>query len=511
MVGSETGPYCDPGSDLESLLAGSLLGSLQGSDQHPAVGPDHPDPESRSGTRRIWDRSWDRSRTGSRTGSRIRSRIDGTGRLGDEGFKDNVDEISRLNAQAQEYWVHGMVDQILCTMYKEAEEVFMRLASTAAKDPRSYFNVGLAKHAQGDMLGAISWIEKALKLPGSDEHHRFQLSLLLSKLNRLESLKNLKTLLTVEPRHVPSLLEFGRLLQTCGQSLKRLRPFRRREAWQELFFLEAQALFKRAISMQPDSPVALLEYCISCTQSKTSEDEVRRIVQRVTEPESIERVVALEQLSDFNAAQAINQQGVHVLLQGYAGTSGASYMHYNILDKVQAPPEHAEFYSERLQLLPVSAFKGEGSSEEEVMTEALPAERNLKNFAKEFKNFLEQERIKGKRVADLFLDTPEYNAHGTATEVLSSGVPVLTLPGSKAHSSRVAASVVIAAGLPEIIARDLEDYEEIATKLISRRVFDVFRVPLVAGVLVSLLTWIAEIAWELFAQEMAALHTVAAG
>ncbi|EKX48400.1 hypothetical protein GUITHDRAFT_136900 [Guillardia theta CCMP2712] len=104
-----------------------------------------------------------------------------------------------------------------------------------------------------------------------------------AKLNRLESLKNLKTLLTVEPRHVPSLLEFGRLLQTCGQSLKRLRPFRRREAWQELFFLEAQALFKRAISMQPDSPVALLEYCISCTQSKTSEDEVRRIVQRVTE------------------------------------------------------------------------------------------------------------------------------------------------------------------------------------------------------------------------------------
>ena len=112
---------------------------------------------------------------------------------------------------------------------------------------------------------------------------RFQLSLLLSKLNRLESLKNLESLLTVEPRHVPSLLEFGRLLQTCGESLKRLRPFRRREEWQKLFFLEAQAVYKRAISMQPDSPVALLEYCISCTQSTASEAEVRRIVQRVAE------------------------------------------------------------------------------------------------------------------------------------------------------------------------------------------------------------------------------------
>lgn len=31
------------------------------------------------------------------------------------------------------------------------------------------------------------------------------------------------------------------------------------------------------------------------------------------------------------------------------------------------------------------------------------------------------ERVRGKALADLFLDTPEYNAHGTATEVLSAG------------------------------------------------------------------------------------------
>jgi predicted O-linked N-acetylglucosamine transferase (SPINDLY family) len=40
------------------------------------------------------------------------------------------------------------------------------------------------------------------------------------------------------------------------------------------------------------------------------------------------------------------------------------------------------------------------------------------------------QRFASKALADVFLDTPLYNAHGTATEVLSAGVPVVTYAGN---------------------------------------------------------------------------------
>ncbi len=42
---------------------------------------------------------------------------------------------------------------------------------------------------------------------------------------------------------------------------------------------------------------------------------------------------------------------------------------------------------------------------------------------------------------------------------------MLTVAGGKAHSSRVAASVILALGLPELVARSLEDYQDIAVRL----------------------------------------------
>jgi predicted O-linked N-acetylglucosamine transferase (SPINDLY family) len=44
-------------------------------------------------------------------------------------------------------------------------------------------------------------------------------------------------------------------------------------------------------------------------------------------------------------------------------------------------------------------------------------------------------------MCDLFLDTPVYNAHGTAADALWAGVPVLTVAGRMLHQ-RVAASLV---------------------------------------------------------------------
>ena len=69
-------------------------------------------------------------------------------------------------------------------------------------------------------------------------------------------------------------------------------------------------------------------------------------------------------------------------------------------------------------------------------------------------------------LADLFLDSFPYNAHTTAGDALWGGVPVLTLAG-KGFASRVAASAVKAAGLPELATHSVEDFEELAVKLAS--------------------------------------------
>lgn len=67
-------------------------------------------------------------------------------------------------------------------------------------------------------------------------------------------------------------------------------------------------------------------------------------------------------------------------------------------------------------------------------------------------------------LADLFLDTSPYNAHTTASDALWAGVPVLTRPG-QTFASRVAASLLTAAGLPEWIARDWPEYARLARHL----------------------------------------------
>ncbi len=68
------------------------------------------------------------------------------------------------------------------------------------------------------------------------------------------------------------------------------------------------------------------------------------------------------------------------------------------------------------------------------------------------------------RQADLFLDTLPYNAHTTACDALWAGVPVLTCPGAT-FAGRVAASLVKAIGLDELITPSLADYEALALEL----------------------------------------------
>lgn len=66
--------------------------------------------------------------------------------------------------------------------------------------------------------------------------------------------------------------------------------------------------------------------------------------------------------------------------------------------------------------------------------------------------------------ADLFLDTQPYNAHTTCSDALWMGLPVLTCVGDT-FASRVAGSLISAAGLSELITYSLEDYENKALYL----------------------------------------------
>jgi predicted O-linked N-acetylglucosamine transferase (SPINDLY family) len=68
------------------------------------------------------------------------------------------------------------------------------------------------------------------------------------------------------------------------------------------------------------------------------------------------------------------------------------------------------------------------------------------------------------KVADLFLDTFPYNAHATAMDALWAGVPLLTHAG-ESFASRVAASLLCTAGLPEFVAGSAEQYEEKAVEV----------------------------------------------
>merc|ERR1711871_269970 len=73
-----------------------------------------------------------------------------------------------------------------------------------------------------------------------------------------------------------------------------------------------------------------------------------------------------------------------------------------------------------------------------------------------------------KALADAFLDTPSYNGHGTATDALWASLPVLTAPGLK-MSARAAASLAMASAAPDSVARNMKDYEDIATALAGSR------------------------------------------
>lgn len=213
---------------------------------------------------------------------------------------------------------------------------------------------------------------------------------------------------------------------------------------------------------------------------------------------------------------------VQISYLGYPGSMGARFIDYIIADATIIPPENRRFYSEKVISLPHSYQVNDG--DRPVSTEACErAELGLpehgfvfccfnntyKISPREFDiwmrllqeiegsvlwlfdtgplaraNLVKEAGARGidparlvfapklpnpahlarHRCADLFLDTFNCNAHTTASDALWASLPVLTMVG-RSFAARVAASLLDAVGLPELITATPEAYERLAIEL----------------------------------------------
>ncbi len=213
---------------------------------------------------------------------------------------------------------------------------------------------------------------------------------------------------------------------------------------------------------------------------------------------------------------------VQVNYLGFPGTMGANYIDYLIADKIVVPSSDVDAYSEKIVYLPDSYQANDSKRRiaEKVFfrkDEGLPehgfifcsfnnnfkitpgifdiwmrllkkiegsviwlfegnamAAHNLRQEAEcrgvsggrlIFAPLIRpEEHLARHRLADLFLDTLPYGAHTTASDALWAGLPVLTCLGST-FPGRVAASLLHAIGLPELVAKSNEEYEALALNL----------------------------------------------
>jgi len=210
---------------------------------------------------------------------------------------------------------------------------------------------------------------------------------------------------------------------------------------------------------------------------------------------------------------------------GFPGTMGSPYHHYMIADPVIIPPQNERYFSEKvLRLacyqpndrkrlvapdtptraemgLPEDAFIFCSFNGTQKLTELTfdrwlaileqvhdsvlwllsstsTTDESLRARARE-KGIAEERLIFAGKLAnpvhlaryplaDLFLDSFPYGAHTTGADALWMGVPVLTLQG-KSFASRVCASLLTAAGIPELICETGDDYVRLAVELATHR------------------------------------------
>ncbi|KAJ0393390.1 hypothetical protein ATCC90586_012241 [Pythium insidiosum] len=230
-----------------------------------------------------------------------------------------------------------------------------------------------------------------------------------------------------------------------------------------------------------------------------------------------------------NEIFALKPAPVQVSYMGFCGTLGADYVHYMIGDAVVVPREHRRFFSEKMINMPHSYFVNDHkqSARDVLDVDKCPTRahygvpenqfvfcnfnqvykidpatfRTWMNILKRVPNSIlwllrfppiaeanlraearaqgvkdsrlhftdvapKDEHLKRGYLADLFLDTPECNAHTTGCDILWGGTPMITMPKDR-MASRVASSLLKAAMLDEMITSSLEEYEELAVALAS--------------------------------------------
>ena len=212
---------------------------------------------------------------------------------------------------------------------------------------------------------------------------------------------------------------------------------------------------------------------------------------------------------------------IQINFLGYPGTMGTRFIDYIIGDSVVTPMCHSEYYSEQIVHLPhtyqpndcgrhiantptresvglpdghfvyccfnnnykitpdvfclwMRLLKATDRSVLWLLETSATAKKNLLREAADhgiasdriiFAPYVPVEQhLARMQVGDLFLDTLPYNAHTTASEALWAGLPVLTCLG-ESFSGRVAASLLQAIGLPELITTSLNAYEKRAIEL----------------------------------------------
>jgi predicted O-linked N-acetylglucosamine transferase (SPINDLY family) len=218
---------------------------------------------------------------------------------------------------------------------------------------------------------------------------------------------------------------------------------------------------------------------------------------------------------------ALRAAPIQVHYIGYLGTMAVDYMDYIIADRVLIPEADRKFYSEKVAYIPSfqsndakRRFSGRSLTRTDLglpeqgfifccfnnnfkilpeifsiwgrIVSATPgsviwlhaandvAMKNLRASATRigidceriiFAPPVEQlEYLARLRLADLFLDTSPYNAGATASDALWVGLPVLTQIG-ETFAGRVAASLLTAIGLPELITSSPIEYENMAIQL----------------------------------------------
>ena len=219
---------------------------------------------------------------------------------------------------------------------------------------------------------------------------------------------------------------------------------------------------------------------------------------------------------------------VQVNYLGFAGTSGANFYDYLIADKVAIPPTIQDCFTEKLVYMPHSFFpvdtlvsleefgslpsrESQGLPSEgfifssfnnsykitpqvfelwmtllkqvtsSVLWLSTPSELAIKNLRESAAKLdidparlifahrvpARKDHLSRLRLADLFLDTPFFNAHSTAADALWAGVPVLTQLG-QTFAGRIAASQLSALGMPELIVNTPEEYYAKALELATQ-------------------------------------------